>query len=967
MTKRYGITKWFAGLGAGFVLVTSTATAQEPSSIETLLVNRCLECHGSEMEGGLDLRTRATALQGGETGPAITPGKPNSSLLIDQVFNEKMPPKKTLSDEEVELLEEWILDGAPYPDQPLDPFAFTTNSRGGYDWWSLRPLKPATPPEAQDAPAHWRKNPIDRFVYQKLADTQLAHSDPADPKTLIRRATYDLTGLPPSPEEVSAFIEACQKETASPETVGDHAYAQLIDRLLASPHYGERWARHWLDVVRFGESTGFEVNHIVDDLWPYRDYVIRSLNNDKPYDQFILEHLAGDAVAPGHVDVEVGLSFLVAGAHDIVGNQDAVQAAQIRANTIDEMIRATSESFLGLTVGCARCHDHKFDPISQKDYYRFYATFGGVYHDSREVATDEEKRERRKKLAPLESDRNTLNKEKSDIEKAILARAESKESEYNEQWPRPAVDRKGTEEKFDTVTARYLRITAEGRDNDPYARTGFRFDEVEVWTDESTPRNVAASRNGGMAKGSSSTPGDFSEAYDASLTIDETFGASWIASSPTLTLEFAKAEPIHRILFSSDRPGALAPTAGESTFIGDYLIEVSEDGDTWTRVADSHDRQPTNDRHRRKRYLEAETTVDERSSIDALNKKIRVFDQEIAAIPKFPRLRVGRLTQPKEPFHVFLGGDPQQKGDTITSSSMDALSRSMAGFALNDDTPEQERRLAMARWIADETNPLTPRVLVNRLWHYHFGTGLVATPSDFGYMGGQPTHPGLLDWLANEFIGNDEGAEPWTLKRLHKLIMTSATYRQGGTYNSQAAEKDVNSRLLWRFPPRRLSAEEIRDTMLAKSGLLDTKMGGPGFRLYRYLRDNVSTYVPLDNFGSDTYRRSIYHQNVRASRVDLMTDFDSPDCALSEPRRVTTTSPLQALTLMNHQFTLDIAKALTAKVEEEPDPVAATFELLLARAPTSAEHEVCTEMVDVHGLEALCRTLLNANEFVYLN
>jgi hypothetical protein len=707
-------------------------------------------------------------------------------------------------------------------------------------------------------------------------------------------------------------------------------------------------------------------------LWQYRDYVIRSLNDDKPYDRFVVEHLAGDAVGEGDVDVEVGMAFLVAGAYDLVGNQDAVQAAQIRANTIDEMIRATSESFLGLTVGCARCHDHKFDAIATKDYYQFYATFGGVYHDSREVGTKDQKRAYRKLTAPLNKRKVALEKEKSELENAIFERADLNRAEYDALWTRPAVDRTGTEEKFEAVEAKYLRIVSEGRDNDPYGRTGYRIDEFEVWTADSEPRNVAAARNGGKAEGRNTVPGDFAEAYDPSLTIDGTFGASWIAGSLMLTLEFAQAERIDRVFFSSDRPGALSATANESTFIGVYYIEVSMDGEAWTRVADSYDRKPVNDRHRRKRYLDAETMEEERGRIDGLNADLGEIRNELSKIPKLPRLYVGRLTQPKEPFHVFLGGSPQQKGEQVFASSMKLLSQAIEPYALDDDTPERERRLALAKWIVDARNPLTPRVLVNRLWHYHFGTGIVSTPSDFGFMGGRPTHPELLDWLASEFVEpsweveSDGDSQAWRIKRMHKLIMTSKAYRQAGTYNAESAKVDVNSRFLWRFPPRRLSAEEIRDTMLVISGNLNTRMGGPGFRLYRYLRDNVSTYVPLDIFERKTYRRSVYHQNVRASRVDLMTDFDSPDCALASPRRVTTTSPLQALTLMNHQFTMDMAGSL-AELAGEDRPAEGALQLLLSRKSTRGERKVCKALVAEHGLDALCRTLLNTNEFVYLN
>jgi hypothetical protein len=649
----------------------------------------------------------------------LVAGDPNASYLVEVVTaaaGEKplMPKEGTpLSEQEVSTIRDWIREGARWPDNVV----VKDLARADQDWWSLRPLS-AAEPATTGTPAEWRDNPIDRFVFARLAAAGLQPNPAADRRTLIRRASYDLTGLPPTPEEAAAF--------ASDES--PNAYEKLVDRLLASPRYGEQWGRHWLDVARFGESTGFEVNHVVDGAWPYRDYVIRSFNEDKPFDRMVVEQLAGDAVGPGDPAVEVALTFLVCGPFDIVGNKDLVQAAQIRADTVDEMIRATGEAFLGLTVGCARCHDHKFDPITQHDYYSLYATLAGVYHDETDPGT------------------------------------------------------------------------------------------------------------GGVSK---------------------------------------KARP--------------AP------------------------------------------YM-------------------------------------GRFEQPTETQCVFERGDAQKKGEAVVPASLSTLAKATKGYTLAANAPEQERRKAFARWLVSADNPLTPRVLANRLWQFHFGTGIVATPNDFGYMGERPTHPELLDWLAARIV-----AEGWRLKPIHKLILMSQAYRQSSDYREEAAKIDGDARLLWRYPPRRLSAEEIRDSILFVSGKLDERMGGPGFRLYQYTRDNVATYTPLENVGPETYRRSVYHQNARASRVDLLSDFDAPDCAFSTSRRVPTTSPLQALALMNHSFTMTMAEALSKRLAGSTDPanydrqIKLGFTLAFGREPTAAELSAATALVGKYGMRAFCRALLNSNEMIYVN
>jgi mono/diheme cytochrome c family protein len=720
MLRRPPLTMLSILLASCCALPGDAALAKSPvdfrRDIAPIFEQHCVRCHQpANKKVDLSLATFADL----KSNEYVVAGDPDASYLVEIVTaaagDKPLMPKEgaPLTAQEVSTLRDWIREGARWPDGVV----VKDRARADQDWWSLRPLAVVEPPSS-GIPAEWNGNPIDRFIYGRLAAAGLKPNPPVDRSTLIRRVTYDLTGLPPTPEETAAFV---QDDSSS-------AYEKLVDRLLASPRYGEQWGRHWLDVVRFGESTGYEVNHVVDNAWPYRDYVIRSFNEDKPFDRMVIEQLAGDAIAVGDPAVEVALTFLVCGPFDIVGNKDPVQAAQIRADTVDEMIRATGEAFLGLTVGCARCHDHKFDPIKQRDYYSLYATFAGVYHDETDPGT------------------------------------------------------------------------------------------------------------GGVSK-----------------------------------------------------------KTGPSAYMG-------------------------------------------------------------------------RFEQPMETQCVFERGDAQRKGETVVPASLSTLAKATKGYALAANAPEQERRKAFARWLVAADNPLTPRVLANRLWQFHFGTGIVATPSDFGYMGERPTHPELLDWLATRLV-----AEGWRLKPIHKLIVMSQTYRQSSDDRDEAAKVDGDARLLWRFPPRRLSAEEIRDSILFVSGKLDEHMGGPGFRLYQYARDNVATYTPLENVGPETYRRSVYHQNARASRVDLLSDFDAPDCAFSTSRRVPTTSPLQALALLNHGFTMTMAEALSKRLSVATDPanydgqIKLGFTLTFGREPTASELSAAAALVGKYGMRAFCRALLNSNEMIYVN
>ncbi|HEY1068220.1 MAG TPA: PSD1 and planctomycete cytochrome C domain-containing protein, partial [Pirellulales bacterium] len=837
-----------------------TALKRFEQTVAPALAAKCVSCHRPDnLKGGFDLTTREGMLKGGDAGSALTPCKPDETALYTRAVSTdgakpEMPEKgEALTAEEAEALAAWVAAGAPWPEQ----FVIKEKAKADASFWSFLPLSKAAPPQAAAAPPAWQVNPVDRFIWTRLQEQGLEPNPPAEPRAFIRHATFDLTGLPPTPDEVASFVAECAAESAKDahrSPLPDAAVARLVERLLASPHYGERWGRHWLDVIRFGESRGFERNEIITNIWPFRDYIIRSFNDDKPFDQLVREHLAGDVIGKDQPGVEIGSAFLVAGPYDDVGNQDPVAAAQIRSDQMDEMIRATSEAFLGLTVGCSRCHDHKFDPILTKDYYSLYSTFAGTVHGPREVATADARRERAAKLQPLQERRGKVAGEKEALEKELAERAQQAEAEMVKEWTRPRVSRYGTEELFEPIEAKFVRLTVEDTDASDPNRKHFKLDEFEVWTAGENPRNVALAVNGGKATGAAREAKDVAGLYGAAHTIDGAFGERFEASGRELMLEFPRIEKIQRVYFSSDRNKALDEDNVITTFVGDYQIEVSTDGQVWNRVANSSTRIPPNDRRKQARLKRRVEKPEDAARLETLSREIGELDREINAVPPLPVWWVGTHRAAPGPFNVFVGGNPQRRGDAVQPGSLSVLEPLASTYRLDEASDEGARRLALANWLIAADNPLTPRVLANRIWQYHFGTGIVDTPSDFGYMGGRPTHPELLDWLAGELLTNG-----WRIKPLHRLLMTSQAYRQSGDWRENAARADADSRLLWRFPPRRLSAEEVRDALLSVAGKLDLTPGGPGFRLYEYQQDNVATYVPLDVHGPATYRRAIYH------------------------------------------------------------------------------------------------------------
>ncbi len=789
-----------AGLVNGGVARSADAAgiAFFEQKIRPVLAEHCYGCHSAaakKLKGNLYLDTRAGWEKGGDSGAAvIVPGQPDKSLLLRTLRHAEdgleMPAQADkLPDAVIADFATWIRLGAPDPREGQVAGA----RRADKSWWSLQPLRREF--------AHDR---IDGFITARLAEAGLALNPPADPRALIRRMSYDVIGLPPSPAEVEAFAAA---HRASPRG----ATEALVDRLLASPHYGERWGRHWLDVVRFGESNGFERNVIIDDLWPFRDYVIRSFNDDKPFDRFIVEHLAGDVIGAGDPAVEVGSAFLVAGPYDDVGNQDAVAQANIRAATLDDVITATSGAFLGLTVACARCHHHKFDPIPTEDYYRLRAAFEGVNHGRRVVSTPEERAAFAAATAPLNERRAALVAERDALEREITARAKAAAAAAAN--PRPKISPEGTEERFEPARARHVRFVMHASTANPKAATNARLVEFEVWSAGPPARNVALAANGARAEGAkSATAEDFPEAYGPQLAIDGRFGEQWFVGNPAvLTVTLAREETVERITYRNAKDEMIEDKAQGATPT-DYDVQVSLDGREWRTVASSAGRQPWSVAHGIERQRREILTPAERRQLAAVNARIAAVDRELKAVPPLREVFVGKPAQPQEPTYVHQGGDPMKPGQPVAPSSPAVLDRVTAPYALPADAPEGERRHALARWLVAD-NPLPPRVLANRVWQYHFGTGIVDTPSDFGFQGGLPSHPELLDFLARRLL-----AHGWRLKPLHREILLSDTYLQSAAFRNEGARTDKEARLLWRFPPRRLSAEEIRDTLLVVAG-----------------------------------------------------------------------------------------------------------------------------------------------------
>lgn len=899
-------------LAGGFAFAASSAPLTFEKDIRPILKTNCFHCHGEEgeMKGGLDVRLARFIGKGGEHGPAIKPGDASGSLLLQKLKKAEMPKGKAkLKDTQIATIEQWIAEGAKTarvePEKLGPEQAFTDEDRA---WWAFQPIRRPDVPGSQagkESRAAVRVkpiignrepgtgNPIDAFITDKLTKNHLSFSPPASPETLIRRMTFDLTGLPPTPEEVEAFAHESHSSNQSHGTnEKDVTYEQTLERLLASPAYGERWGRHWLDLAGYSDSDGYTDKDLERKYaYKYRDYVVQSLNRDKPFDQFIREQLAGDEMVPlphknlsaDAIEKITATGFLRMAADGTgVMNDKAAQNA-----TIADTVKIVGTAFYGLTVGCAQCHDHRYDPITQEDYYRLRAVFEPGF-DTKSWRTPGGR------LVSLLTDAQRAEGAKIEVEAKKLDEARLKK-----------------QEEFITEVLEKEIAKAEAKDRDAL-RVAYRAD-----VKKRTPAQVKLLK---------------------------------------------------------DHPRVMQLSGGSL-----YLYDTTN-----------------NTKH----AAELKKMADDAANVRAkkpVEEFIHAFDEAPKTAATIPAT------------FVFHRGDPEQPKQTVKPGDLNILAgqRKVEVPEKSAALPTTGRRLAFAQSLTDGKHPLLARVLVNQIWKGHFGKGLVSTPGDFGQLGEKPSHPELLDWLASEFMRSG-----WSLKHMHRLIMTSETYRQASRREGDRERIDPDNRLLSRMNVVRLEAETLRDSLLAVSGRLNPKLGGPPVPVT--FNEEGQIIIGIDTrdtagrqtgkfvtLGGEEYRRSIYVQARRSMPLEMFAAFDAPSMtdANCAARPVTTVSP-QSLLLMNNTYMREHAQDCAQRVMNEagadvPKQVTRAWRLCLGRTPSMADELEAVEFVraqtahykttpaklekvsgppektnaapELLGLAALCHALMSSNEFLYVD
>lgn len=982
-------------------------------TVGPLLIAKCVGCHsGSDSKAGLDLTRLEKLLAGGESGAALVPGKPDQSLIWQRVAADEMPPKHPLTAAEKSVLQQWIQDGAAWSGGALDPLKVSTDQRAGYDWWSLQPLTKPTLPTVRDTARLLQ--PIDLFVQAHLEARGLSPALPALRQVLIRRLTFDLTGLPPTPEDVAEFLADDRPD----------AYERLLDRLLASPHYGERWARHWLDVVRFGESNGFERDLPRANAWPYRDWVIHALNRDMPYDEFVRWQLAGDIIAPQDLQAAQAVGFLVAGAHDTVVPVVDRMRAMMRQDELEDTIGVVGQTFLGLTLNCARCHDHKFDPITAREYYQVAAALAGIDHGEREYVPPELTRQ----LAAWQSRIDVLAKQLRDQETPIREKILAERSNTTTSGgPGPVTNALApiaawdfTHDAKDQVGRMHVRLVGSAKlereglvvDGHSYAMSGPQEKDLVEKTLEVKIRLQTLQQSGGGAISLQTIDGN---TFDA-IVYAEAEANRWMPGSNgfqrTLPFggiaeeqadkQFVTMTQVYRAdgtitAYRNGQPygkpvrkdAAIRFDAGKSqvvfglrhgteaggnrmlkgTIASGRLYDRALSPDEVAASADSSNTFIT------EAEIAGRLSPDERSVRAALQTELADLRLKHAEASKTAPIKVysAIATQPP-PMKVHQRGSVSSLGEEVAAAGLTAIQGPNPDFGLRPDAIESHRRMKLANWITDSSNPLFARVMANRVWHYHFGAGLVETPSDLGFNGGKPSHPDLLEWLAGEFAGPvNANHERYSIKRLHRLMVTSATYRQSSSFNPQAAKVDAGNRLLWRMNPHRLEAESVRDAVLAVAGQLNTEIGGKGYAdVNSYFFKGTQFYDPIDPVGHANNRRTVYRMWARGGRSPFLDTFDCPDPSSSTPRRSATVTPLQALSLLNHSFSLRMADQFASRLASEAGDsvdrqVQLAYRLLYAREASAEELRFSADFVQRRGLPAFCRAMWSSSEFLFVD
>lgn len=914
-TIRWTVVAWLLCASA-----TVAADVDFNRDIAPILEEHCWHCHGDEeQESGLRLDRRVMMLRGGDSGLAtIVPGKPEKSYLIEVVRHldpdVSMPPDEDMiAADKIALLTRWIKEGAVWPGQMDDKLEVTS------DHWSFQPVvRPEVPDFAAVA------NPVDAFLLQTLNREGLSFSARADPRSLIRRASIVLTGLTPTPDETARFVAACMKDR-------DAAYSELIDRLLDSPHFGERWAQHWLDVIRWAETNGSEANLYRKNAWIYRDYVVRAFNEDKPYDQFVQEQIAGDSMGAGEAT-----GFLVSGPHvpaATVGREPAA-IRQARADRLDEIMQTVGASIMGVTIGCARCHNHKFDPVTIRDYYSMTAVFQDIEFGSRfpELAKEHPRRQRGQELWKGIAKQRRILRELGG---------------WEENWGA------FRELHFRSITTKGIRVR--------FKSLNVSLDELEVLGPAGSGENLADRNNGTKVSGFPEKGNDGRNPIGR--VNDGKYGTmAWRArvpkdaeEKPWVQFDFSEAVSIERLRLSANR---------EYFYDTDYLTQkpylpryefdmdvLKEDG-TWQPWVGTW-------------FVNKKLTEKHPERAGALKEIQRLISTlaEEGPRPSF----IGRLIRPQVT-HVLLRGSPESPRDEVAPAGPAIFS---GDLHLTSKTPGAQRRAAFAKWITSPANPLTARVMVNRIWHHVFGTGIVSTTGDFGSAGAAPTHLQLLEWLSAEFTDPQvTGDVAWSMKSVIRLLVMSKAFRQSSAPTKVGMASDAGTALLWRFPPKRIEAEVIRDSILLASGVLDQAIGGRGYRIHN-VKKTYAQWEVLDNHGPDTWRRMLYQERMRRVDDGMFTAFDFPDCGQVRARRPVSTTPLQALNLMNSDFVISQSQRIAERAmsdagNDQKKAVARCFELLLGRTPDADEIAASLELAAESGQSLVCRALINSNEFAFL-
>ena len=967
--------------------------------VAPLLESRCLSCHqDAEAKGDFSLETSAALRESGH----VVPGSPQTSLLLSVLAGEdgkppRMPQEgEPLGPQERAWLTEWIQTGAAWPrDRQLSLPRVTDQN-----WWSLQLLQRTTIPQVP-TPA-WSRNPVDHFVLARLADKMLTPSPEAGRRKLVRRLVFDLLGLPPTPSQVETFL-------ADP---APDAYERLVDRLLASPRYGERWARHWLDVAHYADTHGYDKDKMRHHAWPYRDYVIRSFNGDKPYGRFVLEQIAGDVLWPDTVDGITATGFIAAGPWDLIGHAEIPETkidGRIARNLDrDDMVSSTLNTFCSTTIQCARCHNHKFDPITQEHYYSLQSVFAALDRANRLYDVKPETATRRASLKRQESEllakKSVLDTrlERAAGDELAVVDAELATLENQQLSPKAENPEFGYHSHIETqpeitkwVQVDLGRARAIGfivyvgcHDSFNDIGSGFGFPpryKVEVSNDAEF--QVGVTRLVDHTQDDVANPGTEPQIVRPPVGLKGRYvriTATRLAHRKDDYL-FALAEILvltpdcHNVARDqkvTSLDSIEAPVRWQrKNLVDGYYPNVTTLKPVLTRI-DSLQQQ-------RKSLLASALHGDLKVLVTENQAALQEVTNAAKSLPPQAKVYAGTIHRGKGKIFVGTGangGRPRvihilSRGDILSPTrevhpgTIPVIPDTNWRFQLPPSHNEGDRRVALADWLVRDNNPLTWRSIVNRVWQYHFGQGIVGSPNDFGRMGKLPSHPQLLDWLAIEF--RDRGQ---SLKKLHKLLVTSSVYRQSSAHNRRNSQLDSENAYLWRMARRRLTAEEIRDAVLEVSGKLNPSMFGPGFHLFVMEQPDHSPHYEYHKHDPDdppSLRRSIYRLIVRSQPDPFMTTLDCADSSQSVPTRDETVTALQALSLLNNKFMVWMAEHfsdyLTAESKNTSEQVEHAFQRVTGHLPTENQRRTLMRYTTEHGTDNLCRLLFNLNEFVFVD